>query len=284
MSISTVGDREDLAVCAEMWEQFPEVTACVAERGAAEAQRMVGGQGWPRSGAQILDEAESAGARLVLMGAPDYPDRLVGLEGAPVGLWVRGEVEVLAGACVTLTGARAATHYGESVATVLASGLVSSGVNVVNGGAFGIDAAALRATLVHESTPAIARGAGLPVVVAAAGVDKPYPNVHARLLDAVAEVGAIVSPLRPGTLPTRLRFLRRQRLLAAFTDGLVMVEAGLRSGALTAARAAIDIGRPVGCVPGPVTSATSAGCHEVLRENPGVHLVTDAYEVLDLLG
>lgn len=284
MSIATVGAREDLAVCAEMWGQFPEVTACVAERGAEEAQAMVPGLYWPRSGAQILDEAESAGARLVLMGDSDYPDRLAGLECAPVGLWVRGEAEVLAGACVTVTGSRAATEYGQTVAAVLASGLVARGVNVVNGCAFGIDAEALRAAFVHEDSPASPRGAGLPVVVAAGGVDKPFPAVHARLLDAVAEVGAIVSPLRPGTIPSRLGFLRRQRLLAALTDGLVLVEAGLRSGALAATREALHLGRPVGCVPGPVTSAASAGCHEVLRENPAARLVTDACEVLDLLG
>jgi DNA processing protein len=145
---------------------------------------------------------------------------------------------------------------------------------VVSGGAFGIDGSAHRGALAAE---------GLTVAVLAGGVDRPYPAGHADLFDAMAAQGAVVSEWPPGRTPTRHGFLIRNRVIAALTRGTVVVEAGLRSGALSTARHARDLCRPLMAVPGPVTSVASAGCHQIIREW-GALLVTSAAEVLDHVG
>ncbi|EYR62130.1 DNA transporter, partial [Actinotalea ferrariae CF5-4] len=172
-------------------------------------------------------------------------------------------------------GARACTRYGEHVTADLAAGVVAAGRVVVSGGAYGIDAAAHRAALAAD---------GVTVAVLAGGVDRLYPAGNARLLLALQDgVGALVSEVPPGSVPSRQRFLQRNRLIAAMTGATVVVEAAWRSGALSTAGRAAALLRPVGAVPGPVTSAASAGCHRLLRDGAAV-CVTDAAEVLELLG
>jgi DNA processing protein len=145
----------------------------------------------------------------------------------------------------------------------------------VSGGAYGIDAAAHRG--------AVARG-GRTVVILAGGVDRAYPAGNARLLDAVVEAGgALLSEVPPGSVPTRSRFLARNRLIAAAGRATVVVEAAWRSGAMSTAHHAARLLRPVGAVPGPVTSSASAGCHRLLREGVAV-CVTDVTEVRELAG
>jgi len=155
----------------------------------------------------------------------------------------------------------------------LAAGAVGNEVAVVSGGAYGIDGMAHRA--------ALASG-GDTVAVLAGGVDRLYPAGHEALLTRITEQGAIVSEAPCGTAPTRWRFLQRNRLIAALADATVVVEAGRRSGALSTARHALALGRPVGVVPGPVTSASSAGCHLMLREHPVV-CVTNVAEQMELV-
>lgn len=214
------------------------------------------------------------GGRLVVPGDEGWPVALDDLGVArPLCLWVRGAAPAeLLDRAVALVGARAASAYGEHVTATLVAGLVDAGVCVVSGGAFGIDAAAHRAALLDG---------GRTVAVLAGGLDRPYPAGNARLLAAVAERGALVSEVPPGVAPARHRFLLRNRLIAAAARVTVVVEAAWRSGALSTAGHAVGLLRPVGAVPGPVTSATSAGCHRLLRE--GATCVTDAAEVLELL-
>ncbi|MCU1588323.1 MAG: protecting protein DprA, partial [Frankiales bacterium] len=121
------------------------------------------------------------------------------------------------------------------------------------------------------------------VAVLASGVDVAYPRAHDRLLSQVAEEGLIVSEVPPGSAPTRVRFLVRNRIIAALTRGTVVVEAARRSGSLSTAGRAVDLGRPVMAVPGPVTSGQSTGCHELIRSGKAV-LVSQVAEVLELIG
>lgn len=218
-------------------------------------------------------ELERAGGVLVVPGDPQWPGGLDDLgDTAPFALWCRGALP--AGTCVAVVGSRASTTYGERVAFDLAEGASSRGVAVVSGGAYGVDAAAHRGALA---------GAGPTVVVLARGVDRAYPAGNARLFEeAVGSGGAVVGELPPGSLPTKSRFLERNRLIAALSGATVVVEAAWRSGALSTARRAADLLRPVGAVPGPVTSAASAGCHRLLREGVAV-CVTDTAELLELL-
>lgn len=208
---------------------------------------------------RALGLARRAGARLLLPGDPAWPRRLDDLgDHAPLALWVRGDASALHPPhSVALVGARAATGYGEHVAAELAAGAAASGISVVSGAAYGIDGAAHRGAL---------SAGGSTVAFLAGGVDRAYPSGHADLLGEVQRVGAVVAEVACGTTPTKWRFLARNRLIAALGDATVVVEAGERSGSLNTAGHAAHIGRPLGAVPGPVTSAASAGCHRILRE------------------
>jgi DNA processing protein len=147
---------------------------------------------------------------------------------------------------------------------------------VVSGGAFGIDAAAHRGAMAAEAPT---------VAVLACGVDRPYPAAHGALFHRIAETGLLVSEWPPGCAPLRHRFLVRNRLIAALTRGTVVVEAAARSGAQATARRAQQLGRQVLVVPGPVTSAMSVGCHELLREEElGATLVASAAHVISAVG
>jgi DNA processing protein len=144
---------------------------------------------------------------------------------------------------------------------------------VVSGGAFGVDAAAHRGAL---------GAGGVTVAVLACGVDVPYPTAHAELFDAITAEGVLASEWPPGQHVSRLRFLVRNRVIAALATGTLVVEAAQRSGALNTARHARDLHRRLMAVPGPVTSDLSAGCHQVIREWQGT-LVTSAAEVIEHL-
>jgi DNA processing protein len=219
--------------------------------------------------------ARVLGVRLVVADDPEWPGGLsdLGAHG-PAALWVRGDPGVLVtGPSVALVGCRAATAYGEQVAAELADGLVSCGMAVHSGGAYGIDGMAHRAALAADGTTA---------AVMAGGVDRLYPAGHHDLLSRIAARGAVISELPCGTSPSRWRFLQRNRILAAITAATVVVEAGHRSGALNTAGHAAALGRPLGVVPGPVTSPASAGCHRLLREG-GAACVTGADDVRQLV-
>jgi DNA processing protein len=221
-----------------------------------------------------LAEWHKRGGRLVCPGEPEWPSQLEALgDAAPCALWLRGSADLRFGCLrsVSVVGSRAATAYGAHVATELAAGLGVRGWTVVSGGAFGIDGSAHRGALAAE---------GLTVAVLACGVDRPYPAGHTDLFDAIAAHGALVSEWPPGRGPTKHGFLVRNRVIAALTRGTVVVEASLRSGALSTARHARDLCRPVMAVPGPVTSDASAGCHEIIREW-GAVCVSSAVQVLE---
>lgn len=203
-----------------------------------------------------------------------YPSGVADLgDGAPLGLWRRGKAWST-DAAVGIVGARAATAYGEHVASELTSDLVAKGVTIVSGGAYGIDGAAHRA--------ALASG-GVTVAFMAGGVDRAYPIGHQSLFDRILDNGGtIYSETSPGSAPTKWRFLQRNRLIAAASAATVVVEAGSRSGSLNTIGHARSIARPVGAVPGPITSAASVGCHLAIRE--GAHVITNAADVRELLG
>ncbi|TDE88283.1 DNA-protecting protein DprA [Occultella glacieicola] len=223
-----------------------------------------------------LEVIARRGGELILPGSRAWPVGLDDLgECAPLCLWVIGarDPATLAASSVALVGSRASTAYGERVAADLAMGVQPKDITVVSGGAYGIDAAAHRATLSVDG-PALA--------VMAGGLDRYYPNGNTRLLEQVAATGAVVAEAPPGTAPMRTRFLSRNRLIAALARATVVVEAAWRSGALSTASRAAGLFRPVGAVPGPVTSAASAGAHRLIRES-GAICVTDAAEVAELV-
>lgn len=230
-----------------------------------------------RSITERLSQIQQSGVRALVPGDAHWPGALNDLgEAAPYVLWVRGASSFLARPLsdfVTITGARASTSYGDLVARELAAAVAADERVVVAGGAYGIEGAA------HQA--ALAAG-GDTIAVLANGVDRPYPAGRRDLLDRVADVGVLVSEVPPGTVPTRHRFIARARLMAALSSATVLVEAGFRSGSLAVAHRASELGRGVGAVPGPVTSAASAGPHSLLQ-TAEASLVADAADLASLV-
>ncbi|GLZ41479.1 DNA-processing protein DprA [Actinokineospora sp. NBRC 105648] len=234
-----------------------------------------------------LARADAVGARLVVPEDPEWPGWPLlclanasgrGLRWAtpPLALWVRGSASLddVLTRSVAVVGARSATSYGEHVATEFGYGLAEQSFTVVSGAAHGIDGAAHRG--------ALAAG-GNTIAVMACGVDVPYPASHSALLARIARDGAIVSEYPPSATPAKYRFLVRNRLIAAMGAGTVVVEAGVRSGARNTAASAAALGKVVLAVPGPVESAMSRGCHELLRTGAAT-LVSTVPEVLEAVG
>jgi DNA processing protein len=219
-----------------------------------------------------------SGGRFVVPGDGEWPTQLDALgAAAPLGLYVVGtDLRVAAVRSVAIVGSRAATQYGAVVASELATDLSLAGWTVISGGAYGIDAAAHRGALV---------AGGNTAAVLACGVDSVYPRGHVDLFERIcAGGGVLLAELPPGATPTKPRFLQRNRVIAALTRGTVVVEAQLRSGALNTAAHSRRLGRPVMVVPGPVTSANSAGCHRLARDVEPARIVTTAAEVIEEVG
>jgi DNA processing protein len=220
-----------------------------------------------------LAAAERDGIQLLCPGDPGWPPGLDDLGATrPCALWVRGTTDLRACSrkSVAIVGARAATAYGTHVAAQIAADLASQGWAVISGAAYGIDAAA------HAGALAVS---GTTIAVLACGPDIAYPREHRGLLADIATHGALVSESPPGRRPDRLRFLARNRLIAALAlGGTIVVEAAERSGTMATARHATDLHRPLMAVPGPVTSATSAGCHTLIREQRAT-LITNAADI-----
>jgi DNA processing protein len=250
-----------------------------------------GGRDPQRLAEATLQLAERLGARLVVPSDGEWPQRLNDLAALetdapgrinqdtrpPLCLWVRGfwPLGETLRRSVAVVGARAATAYGVQVTTEIAYGLAEHGWTVVSGGAFGIDAAAHRAALAAE---------GRTVAVLACGVDRPYPAGNAALFEQITETGLLISEWPPGSEPLRHRFLIRNRVIAAATVGTVLTEAAARSGAIQTMNRVLSLRRAAMVVPGPVTSAMSVGCHDLLRSRPDAALVTGMPHVLEAVG
>lgn len=222
-----------------------------------------------------LRAAARLGVRLLTPVHPAWPTGVDDLaDHAPLALWLRGNEAALGalGQSISLVGARAATGYGEHVTMEASAGLVDRGYAIVSGAAYGIDGMAHRAALASQ---------GHTLAFLAGGVDRFYPSGHDALLGRIVESGAVLSELPCGAQPTKWRFLQRNRLIAAASQATVVLEAGWRSGSLNTAGHAAALGRPLGAVPGPVTSAASAGCHRLIREFDAV-CVTNADEMAEL--
>jgi DNA processing protein len=284
--LSRVVEPPSAALAALVAEHGPVDAAARVKAGevsSADARRAVD------QAARDLELLRSRGGRLITPDDDEWPYlAFAGFNGfstedlkkkpngrSPLVLWALGpaRLDELVLRSAAIVGTRACTTYGEHVAADLAAGLVEREVAVVSGGAYGIDGVAHRATLASD---------GITVAVLAGGIDIPYPSGHSALLHRIAASGLLVTEYPPGIRPARHRFLTRNRLVAAFSGATVVVEAGLRSGAANTAAWATMLGRVVGAVPGPVTSAASAGSHELLRQ--GATLVSRAAEVVEIVG
>ncbi|MEM7248481.1 MAG: DNA-processing protein DprA [Acidobacteriota bacterium] len=217
-----------------------------------------------------LDDCRKRDVRLLTRGSPDYPTGLHDLPDPPEVLWVRGTVPSNQRVPVTLVGPRRPSPYGIRVTAELGAELARRGACLVSGGARGLDAEAHRAAL---------RVGAPTVVVLGCGVEVTYPPEHRRLFADVVEAdGAVVSEHPRDLRPRKHHFPIRNRLLAAWGRAVVLPEAALRSGSLVTARLALELGREVLAVPGPITAPTSEGTHALLRD--GAALLRGADDLL----
>ncbi|MBP7001496.1 DNA-processing protein DprA [Amaricoccus sp.] len=241
---------------------LPGLAAAAGVRGYAPATR--------EDALAETKAADAAGARLLLLGADDYPAALAAIADPPPALWARGEPGLAARPAVALVGARNASALGCRMAARLARELGAAGLVVVSGLARGVDAAA------HEA--ALATGT---IAAMAGGVDVVYPPENAALTARIAAEGLALSEMPPGHAPRAQDFPRRNRVISGLALGVVVIEGAERSGSLITARDALDQGREVMAVPGSPLDPRAAGCNALIRD--GATLVRSAADVLEAL-
>ena len=223
--------------------------------------------------AAALQSIKKSGAHFIIHGDALWPLRVDELESPPIGLIVKGNLEILSNPSLAIVGTRNPTPYGVRIAGDFAAGFVDREWDIVSGGAYGIDTAAHRGALVAE---------GRTIAVIASGIDLHYPSGNMRLFDEICENGAIVSEVMPGVPALPHRFLTRNRLIAALSQATLVVEAAFRSGSLRTARDAAELMRPVMAIPGPINSPSSEGCHRLIGER-AAELVTSVADAVELI-
>ena len=216
------------------------------------------------------------GQGLLFRGDEDYPSSLAALRDAPIVLFYRGNRRLLGGSKVAIVGSRQHSHYGNERAVSIAQSLANHYWVVVSGLALGIDAAAHLGVL-QSGQP------GATVAVLGSGLDQLYPKQHVGLAKQVlAKGGLLLSEHMPKERARAEYFPRRNRIVSGLSQGVLVVEAALKSGSLITARLAAEQGREVFAIPGPVTHPLSHGCHQLIRE--GAHIVEHADDILAVLG
>ncbi|MBI3615058.1 MAG: DNA-protecting protein DprA [Candidatus Omnitrophica bacterium] len=222
--------------------------------------------------AEEIHRAEKAGVRIVTAEDEIYPELLRTLPDPPPVLYVKGTLLKEDEAAVALVGTRRATVYGLNTARHLARGLAQCGITVVSGLAEGIDGAG------HEGA---LEAKGRTIAVLGHGLNHLFPSCHRKLAEKIQDSGALVSEFPMGYPPLRENFPMRNRVISGLSLGVLVVEAPLKSGALITAREALDQGREVFAVPGPVSSSQSQGTHRLIKD--GAKLVEDITDILEEL-
>ena len=222
----------------------------------------------------IMKRIREKGIDILPFGAPAYPALLSEIHDPPAVLYVRGDLQdALGHHTVAVIGSRRSSVYGRGVARSISRDLSASGVSVVSGLARGIDAEAHMGSL---------DAGGPTLAVFGSGIDVVYPPEHGKLAERITRAGALLSEYPPGTRPDRFNFPARNRIISGLSLGVVVVEAGERSGTMITVGTALDQGREVFAVPGEVTRSTSTGTNRLLKE--GASLVTSAVDILEVLG
>lgn len=213
---------------------------------------------------------QELGVSLLIQGGPSYPTRLAQAEGAPPLLYCKGKLLEQDDLALAVVGTRQATAYGKQATSQICSDLAAQGFTIVSGLAKGIDTAAHRAAL---------EVGGRTVAVLGCGVDVIYPSENRTLMAQVIEHGAVLSEYPPGTQPDSSNFPPRNRIISGISTGVLVVEAGIKSGALITVSFATEQGRDVYAVPGSIFSKMSDGPNRLIRD--GARVVTCASDILE---
>ena len=235
-----------------------------------QVARAVHRRAWEADPERQLNSLQAMGGSLLTLADPDYPPLLAGIYAPPPVLFVLGDLAPCLSGGVAVVGSRAMSPYGRRLAGELGRDLARQGVSLISGLARGVDAAAHRGALEAE---------GHTVGILGCGLDVAYPREHRELIAQVAAQGAVVSEFPLGTRPAPAHFPVRNRVISGLSRAVVVVEAGLKSGSLITARHALEQGREVFAVPGPVGSATSAGSNQLIKE--GARLLTSSRDLFE---
>ncbi|HEU5161858.1 MAG TPA: DNA-processing protein DprA [Thermoanaerobaculia bacterium] len=219
----------------------------------------------------LARQVDALTADAIVLGDPGYPSRLEAIADPPLAFFARGRLELASAQSIAVVGSRRASPYGENAARRLASALASRGITVVSGMARGVDAAAHFAAL--GASP------GSTVAVLGTGLDVAYPPEHRELRDRIAAEGLLLTEFAPGSPPRREHFPIRNRIIAGLSLGVVVIEAGEKSGSLITARLAAEEGREVFAVPGSIFSRNTIGSHRLIQD--GAKLVGRVEDILE---
>ena len=261
----------------------------IKEKGAVDVYARLISEGYDiNKYAKVIAKAQSADLKdiktrislskaiFLTPSSDEWPTSLNDLAAIPIGLVVKGDVAALSQRSLAIVGTRNPTSYGMRIAGDFAAGFVDREWNIISGGAYGSDSAAHKGALIAE---------GQTVAVLATGIDVAYPAGNVRLFAEIADNGALVSEVLPGVHAIPVRFLNRNRIIAALSQATLVVEAAFRSGSLRTARDAAELLRPVMAIPGPINAPTSEGCHRLIGERAAeiVTSVSDAIELISAL-
>jgi len=222
---------------------------------------------------QTINLINKVGAWAITFMDAEYPPILNEITNPPPLIFGVGDPACLKNRSIAIVGSRMASSYGLSVAREIASGLVQHGYTVVSGMAIGIDTAS------HE---AAVRSGGSTIAVMGCGIDRPYPRQNTGLFHRIAEHGAVITEFLPGTPPEAQNFPIRNRIISGLSQGVVVVEASMKSGSLITASCALDQGRDLMAVPGSIYSYRSRGSHWLIKQ--GAQLVDSVSDIIDGLG
>jgi DNA processing protein len=220
-------------------------------------------------GESVIEKIHRQGFEIVI---PNL--RFDELPAPPIALITKGNTELLNRRSLSIVGTRNPSNYGVRVASEMAASFVDRDWVITSGGAYGIDAAAHKGALIAE---------GETIAVLASGLDVLYPAGHSRLFAEIAESGLLLSEYLPGSKALPHRFLNRNRLIAAISEGTMVVEAAFRSGSLRTARDAQELQRVVMAIPGPINSPLSEGCHRLIGEGAAA-ICCGVNDALELMG
>ena len=271
-----------------VWEAGPQAWARLvsAREAAALAQippdleaQCAATQAWLAASPAAPDG--EGGHHLLTLADPRYPSRLLDVANPPLLLFAQGRLSLLQAPSVAVVGSRHPTAQGADNAHAFARALSEAGVTVISGLARGVDAAAHEGALAGALPSGAQGGAGGTIAVVGTGLDQVYPKGHAPLLRRIAEQGLVLGEFLLGTGPLPSNFPKRNRLVAALSQGTLVVEAAVQSGSLITARLALEMGREVLAIPGSIHSPQSRGCHALIRQ--GAKLVETAQDVLEEL-
>lgn len=239
--------------------------------GEYRAQKIISFKSWDDVNREI-EKAGKNNVRILTLDNPDYPEGLKQIHGAPVILYVKGDLGSADKYAIAIVGSRRSTDYGRQIADGMAYKLASSGLTIVSGMAMGIDTASHKGAL---------KSGGRTIAVLGSGIDVPYPVSNSRLMKAIESSGAVISEFPFGTQPNKENFPRRNRIISAFSLGVIVIEATLDSGSLITVGYALEQGKEVFAVPGQITSMNSKGTNSLIKK--GARLIDSAEEVIDEL-